>query len=394
MIGLTQALALAAHGLRVAVIDRAAPDDLTNPQNDARVSAINSASWNMFDAIGLAEKLRPHGCEIEKILVNDGLKPGTLDFSTGEDEAPMGIMVENAMLRRLLFEAVQADDRIAMHLSAQVASCDRQEHRVDIMLDNGEQLAAPLLIAADGRGSRMREEAGIIMAHWQYDHNAIVCKIAHEKPHGNTAYELFFPAGPFAILPMLDDVDGRHRSAIVWSVSRKDGPAYANINKRAFVAEMMKKTGGFLGEIELLTDRPTYPLGFHHSSHLTAERLVLIGDAGHGIHPIAGQGLNLGLRDVAALTECLVEGARTGLDLGDPQILARYDRWRSFDNMMVSAATDLLTRLFGLPGATSSAIRRMGIGLIQRIPPLKAQFMAEAKGETGDLPRLLRGELV
>ncbi len=394
MIGLTQALALAAHGLRVAVIDRAAPDDLTNPQNDARVSAINSASWNMFDAIGLAEKLRPHGCEIEKILVNDGLKPGTLDFSTGEDEAPMGIMVENAMLRRLLFEAVEADDRIAMHLSAQVASCDRQEHRVDIMLDNGEQLAAPLLIAADGRGSRMREEAGIIMAHWQYDHNAIVCKIAHEKPHGNTAYELFFPAGPFAILPMLDDVDGRHRSAIVWSVSRKDGPAYANINKRAFVAEMMKKTGGFLGEIELLTDRPTYPLGFHHSSHLTAERLVLIGDAGHGIHPIAGQGLNLGLRDVAALTECLVEGARTGLDLGDPQILARYDRWRSFDNMMVSAATDLLTRLFGLPGATSSAIRRMGIGLIQRIPPLKAQFMAEAKGETGDLPRLLRGELV
>ena len=394
MIGLTQALALAAHGLRVAVIDRAAPDDLTNPQNDARVSAINSASWNMFDAIGLAEKLRPHGCEIEKILVNDGLKPGTLDFSTGEDEAPMGIMVENAMLRRLLFEAVQADDRIAMHLSAQVASCDRQEHRVDIMLDNGEQLAAPLLIAADGRGSRMREEAGIIMAHWQYDHNAIVCKIVHEKPHGNTAYELFFPAGPFAILPMLDDADGRHRSAIVWSVSRKDGPAYANINKRAFVAEMMKKTGGFLGEIELLTDRPTYPLGFHHSSHLTAERLVLIGDAGHGIHPIAGQGLNLGLRDVAALTECLVEGARTGLDLGDPQILARYDRWRSFDNMMVSAATDLLTRLFGLPGATSSAIRRMGIGLIQRIPLLKAQFMAEAKGETGDLPRLLRGELV
>ena len=240
----------------------------------------------------------------------------------------------------------------------------------------------------------MREEAGIIMAHWQYDHSAIVCKIAHEKPHGNTAYELFFPSGPFAILPMLDDADGRHRSAVVWTVSRKDGPAYAKINKRAFVAEMMKKTGGFLGAIELLTERPAYPLGFHHSSHLTAERLVLIGDAGHGIHPIAGQGLNLGLRDVAALTECLVEGARTGLDLGDAQILARYDRWRSLDNMMVSAATDLLTRLFGLPGETSSAIRRMGIGLVQRIPPLKAQFMAEAKGETGDLPKLLRGELV
>ena len=376
MIGLTQALTLAAHGLQVAVIDRADPDDLTNPQNDARVSAINSASWKMFDAIGLAEKLRPEGCDIEKILVNDGLKPGTLDFVPGEGEGPMGIMVENAVLRRLLFEAVQAHEAISLHLSTQVASCERSVHRVDVTLENGEQLSAPLLVAADGRGSRMREEAGIIMAHWQYDHSAIVCKIAHEKPHGNTAYELFFPPGPFALLPMLDDEDGRHRSAVVWTVSRKDGPAFAKINKRAFVAEMGKKTGGFLGAIELLTDRATYPLGFHHSSHLTAQRL------------------NLGLRDVAALTECLVDGARTGLDLGDAQILARYDRWRSLDNMMVSAATDLLTRLFGLPGEASSKIRRMGIGLVQRIPPLKAQFMAEAKGETGDLPKLLRGELV
>jgi 2-octaprenyl-6-methoxyphenol hydroxylase len=394
MIGLTQALTLAAHGLRVAIIDRVEPANLPNPQNDGRVSAINSASWNMFDAIGLAEKLRPHGCDIGKILVNDGLKPGTLDFVPGDDEGPMGIMVENAVLHHLLFQAVQTHANIALHLPAQVISCDRAEHRVDITLDNGKQLSAPLLVAADGRGSRMREEAGIIMAHWQYDHSAIVCKVAHEKPHGNTAYELFFPAGPFAILPMLDDEDGKHRSALVWTVSRKDGPVYAKISKRAFVAEMMKKTGGFLGEMELLTDRQTYPLGFHHCSHLTADRLALIGDAGHGIHPIAGQGLNLGLRDVAALTECLVEGARTGLDLGDLQILTRYDRWRSLDNMMVSASTDLLTRLFGLPGKTSSAIRRMGIGLVQRIPPLKAQFMAEAKGETGDLPKLLRGELV
>ena len=394
MIGLTQALTLAAHGLTVAVIDRADPASLTNPAGDARVSAINSASWNMFDAIGLADQLEPNGCTIDKILVNDGLKPGTLDFVPRDDEGPMGVMVENAILRNLLFDAVQAHDAISLYMPAHVDSCERGEFLVEIDLEDGRQLSAPLLIAADGRGSRMREEAGIIMAHWQYDHNAIVCKVAHEKPHGNTAYELFFPSGPFAILPMLDDEQGRHRSAVVWTVSRRDGPAYAKINKRAFVAEMMKRTGGFLGELELLTDRPTYPLGFHHSSHLTAQRMVLIGDAGHGIHPIAGQGLNLGLRDVAALTECLVDGARTGLDLGDPQILARYDRWRGLDNMMVSAATDILTRLFGLPGETSSAIRRLGIGIVQRIPPLKEQFMAEAKGETGDLPKLLMGELV
>ncbi|WP_430426809.1 UbiH/UbiF/VisC/COQ6 family ubiquinone biosynthesis hydroxylase [Parasphingorhabdus sp.] len=394
MIGLTQALTLAAHGLSVAIIDRADSADLVNPGKDARVSAINSASWNMMEAIGLADQLAPHGCDIDKILVNDGLKPGKLDFTPKDEEGPLGVMVENAILRRVLFEAAQAHDAIALHMSSQVAHCERAEHHVDVTLEDGPILSAALLIAADGRGSRMREEAGIIMAHWQYDHNAIICKVSHERPHGNTAYELFYPSGPFAILPMRDDDNGLHRSAIVWTVSRKDGPALAQINRRAFEAELMKKSGGFLGQIKLITDRATYPLGFHHSSHLTADRLVLIGDAGHGIHPIAGQGLNLGLRDVAALTECLVDGARTGLDLGDAQILARYDRWRSLDNLMVSAATDILTRLFGLPGETSSAIRRMGIGIVQRIPPLKAQFMAEAKGETGDLPKLLMGELV
>lgn len=394
MIGLTQALTLAAHGLQVAIIDRAEPDDLVNPANDARVSAINSASWKMFEAIGLADQLAPHGCDIDRILVNDGLKRGKLDFTPDADDGPLGVMVENAILRQKLFQAVQANNAITLHMPAQVATSERGEHQVALTLDNGTQLTAPLLIAADGRGSRMREEAGIIMAHWQYDHSAIICKISHEKAHGNTAYELFYPSGPFAILPMRDDDQGRHRSAIVWTVSRKDGPAYAKINARAFTAELMKKSGGILGEIELLTDRAAYPLGFHHSSHLTAQRLVLIGDAGHGIHPIAGQGLNLGLRDVAALTECLVDGARSGLDLADAQILARYDRWRSLDNLMVSAATDMLTRLFGLPGNTSSAIRRLGIGIVQRIAPLKAQFMAEAKGETGDLPKLLTGELV
>jgi 2-octaprenyl-6-methoxyphenol hydroxylase len=193
---------------------------------------------------------------------------------------------------------------------------------------------------------------------------------------------------------MGDDDKGRHRSAIVWTVARKDGQALAKINKRAFEAELMKKTGGFLGPMTLQSDRVTYPLGFHHSASLTAERLALVGDAGHGIHPIAGQGLNLGLRDVAALTECVVDGARTGLDLGDAQILARYDRWRGLDNLMMSAATDILTRLFGLPGDASSAIRRFGIGMVQRIPPLKDQFMAEARGESGDLPKLLLGDLV
>ena len=193
LIGLTQALTLAAHGLRVAIIDRAEPADLVNPQNDARVSAINSASWNMFEAIGLADQLRPYGCNIDRILVNDGLKPGKLDFTPDDDE-PLGVMVENAVSRRVLFEAVQAHEAITLYMPTQVDRCDRGEHRVDVTLVDGRMLSAPLLIAADGRGSRMREEAGIIMANWQYDHNRseehtselqsrsdLVCRLLLEK---------------------------------------------------------------------------------------------------------------------------------------------------------------------------------------------------------------------
>ena len=394
LIGLTQALTLAAHGLRVAVIDRADPAILKDLKNDGRVSSINSASWNLLAAIGLAENLEPHGCNIDKILINDGLKPGKLDFIPDGDDGPLGVMVQNGILQRMLFESAAAHDLITLYLPAQVKAADRGKHRVSVLLDSGDQLTVSLLIAANGRGSAMRDDAGIIMTKWEYDHSAVICTVTHEQSHGNTAYEIFYPSGPFAILPMRDDDQGRHRSAIVWSVARKDGPALAKINARAFQAELMKKSGGFLGAMELQSERATYPLGFHYSASLISERLALVGDAGHGIHPIAGQGLNLGLRDVAALTECIVDAARTGLDLGDAQILGRYDRWRGLDNLMMSAATDILTRLFGMPGDTSSAIRRFGINLVQHISPLKAQFMAEARGESGDLPKLLMGDLV
>ena len=394
LIGLTQALTLAAHGLTVALIDRADPAELLKSGFDGRVSAINSASWNMFEAISLSGKLAPHGCDIEQIVINDGLKPGKLDFKPDAEDGPLGVMMENRVLRQVLFEAAQSSDEIDLHMPEQVRDVERGAHLVAVTLENGHLIQAPLLIAADGRGSMMREQAGISMAKWQYDHSAVICTVAHDHRHENTAYEIFYPSGPFAILPMQDDETGQHRSAIVWTVARKDGAAWSKISDRAFEAELLKRTGGFLGDMKLIADRASYPLGFHHSSHMTAARLALVGDAGHGIHPIAGQGLNLGLRDVAALTQCVVAGARTGMELGDAQILARYDRWRSLDNLTVSAATDILTRLFGFPGDTSSAIRRFGIGLVQRIPPLKAQFMAEARGESGDLPALLMGDLV
>lgn len=265
---------------------------------------------------------------------------------------------------------------------------------VQVELDNGNILKADLMIIAEGRQSATREEAGIKIAHWQYAHSAMVGAIFHEKSHNQVAYEIFYPSGPFAVLPMLDGADGRHRSAIVWSVDEADAPGYMKLSPRGYAAELEKAMGGILGAVELAAPLSTYKLGFHHAASITDERLVLIGDSAHGIHPIAGQGLNLGLRDVAALTEVLVDGMRLGLDLGDTQLLDRYSRWRSVDTMLVAVATDSLNRLFSIPGKTASAVRRFGMGLVQRTRPAKAFFMAEARGESGALPRLLQGELV
>jgi 2-octaprenyl-6-methoxyphenol hydroxylase len=251
-------------------------------------------------------------------------------------------------------------------------------------------VGAPLLVAAEGRNSPMREAAGIRVARWKYDHSAIVSTLRHERPHDNVAYEIFYPSGPFALLPMTDD-DGGHRSAIVWSVKADDAPGFLALNDADFAAEAEAAMGGFLGKIGLLAPRSTYPLGFHHAARITDHRLVLVGDAAHGIHPIAGQGVNLGYRDAAALAQVLVEGARLGLDLGDQQLLDRYQRWRSLDTFMVSLATDGLTRIYGIPGKTASKVRRFGMGLINRIGPVKDRLMAEARGTSGDLPLLLRG---
>ena len=255
---------------------------------------------------------------------------------------------------------------------------------------DGRTVHAGLLVGAEGRRSPTREAAGIRIAQWRYDHVAMIASITHEKPHENIAHEIFYPAGPFALLPMLPG----NRCCMVWSVRGEDAAGYLGLPDRAYLAEIQKRMGGVLGEIALASPRSSYPLGFHHSAVITSNRLALVGDAAHGIHPIAGQGLNLGLRDVAALTEVLVEGARLGLDPGDAQLLARYERWRALDGLMVAASTDGFTRLFGLPGRPARAIRRLGMQAVERFSPLKRYFMAEARGESGQLPRLLRGMTV
>jgi len=395
LVGLTLAIALDRHGLSSIVVDPADPERVAAPAYDGRATAVASASWRMLQTIGVGEKLEGEGCPIRTIRVSDGLAPGGLVFDPAEGDPgsgsgagdPLGMMFENRRLRAALRECALAAANVTLLMPARAAEIVRDGASVRVALDDSRLVTAPLLVGAEGRGSPTREAANIPMARWRYDHAAIVVTVTHERSHENVAYEIFYPSGPFAILPMLPG----NRSAIVWSVPAGDAPAVIDLPDRAMAAEIEKRMGGFLGPVAMAGPRWTYPLGFHHAATITAQRLALAGDAAHGIHPIAGQGLNLGFRDAAALAQVLVEGARLGMDLGDGQILSRYERWRSLDTFMVAAATDGLTRLYGVPGRAASAIRRLGMGLVGRIGPLKAQLMAEARGESGDLPLLLRG---
>jgi 2-octaprenyl-6-methoxyphenol hydroxylase len=391
LVGLTLAIALDRHNVTSIVVDPAEPQDQLADRYDGRVTAISSASWRMLEAIGVADRLTGQGCPIERILVSDQLAPGGLSFDPPPDDDPLGRMFENRLLRHALRGVALAAEGVTLLMPARPGEVVRDEAGVRVALEDGRLLAAPLLVGAEGRGSPMREAARIPVARWRYDHVAIVATVAHEKWHENTAYEIFYPDGPFAILPMLADEAGRQRSAIVWTVSAADGPAVADLPDRALAHEVRRMMGGFLGAVELAGPRWSYPLGFHHAARIVDTRLALAGDAAHGIHPIAGQGLNLGFRDAAALAQVLVEGVRIGMDPGDAQLLARYQAWRALDTFSVALATDSLTRIYGVPGRAASAVRRFGMGLIDRIRPLKDRLMAEARGESGDLPLLLRG---
>jgi 2-octaprenyl-6-methoxyphenol hydroxylase len=390
LVGGTLALALAAHGVTSTVVDSADLDATTTAAFDGRASAIASASARMLRTIGVLERIEAEGCPIRAIRVTDGAAAPHLDFDSADtDGEPLGIMFENRLLRGAIIAAMREQSGITLIAPAQIIATNRDAQAARVTLADGRVLAAPLLVAADGRRSKLREAAGIRIAAWRYPSSAVVTMIEHSRPHDNVAFEMFYPTGPFAVLPMQPGT----RSAIVWTVDGDSGAAVAALPDRALAAEVEKRLGGLLGDVRIVAKAASWPLGYHRAETMTAERFALIGDAAHGIHPIAGQGLNMGLRDVAALAEVLADGVRLGLDPGDAQLLARYRRWRALDNLMVGAVTDGLNRLFAVPGRPAAAIRRFGLGAVQRLPRLKKLFMAEARGMTGDLPKLLRGEL-
>ena len=389
LVGLTLAVALDSSGLSAILVDPADPAGRATQAFDGRTSAVSSSSMRMLETIGVTQHLPEAGCPIRTIQVAAGLQPGGLAFEPVDDE-PLGVMHENRHLRQALQTRAEAGENLWLLWKSKAQSVERGTHGVVVSLDDGRKLSAPILAAVDGRHSPTREAAGIPIARWKYDHMAVVSTLRHEQPHGYVAYEIFFTTGPFALLPMTDDAQG-HRSAIVWSVPKDDAAGWMSLTDEQFAGEAQAAMGGFLGKIAMAAPRSTFPLGFHHAARITEDRLALVGDAAHAIHPIAGQGLNLGFRDVAALAQVLVEGARLGLDLGDKQLLDRYQRWRSLDALSVAFATDTLTRVYGIPGKTASAVRRFGMGMIDRLSPIKNRLMSEARGTSGELPLLLRG---
>jgi 2-octaprenyl-6-methoxyphenol hydroxylase len=388
MVGLSLGVALAGAGVAVVVVDAEAPSTFRGQAFDGRVSSIALGSKRMLDGIGVWRRLEGVAEPILEIRVSDGEAPLFLHYDHALiGPEPLGFIVENREIRTALLDAAAECPSLTHLAPAKVARLAPVPGAISATLDDGRTIRAGLAVVAEGRESKLRAAAGIETLSWRYPQVGIVCTVAHERPHRGIAHERFLPAGPFAILPMRGN-----RSSLVWTEREALAPALMALPDAAFRTEMARRFGDFLGSLEVVGPRWSYPLALSHARAYAAERLALIGDAAHAIHPIAGQGFNLGLRDVAALAELIVDQRRLGLDLGANDLLARYERWRRFDSLMLIAVTDGLNRLFSNGLAPVVLARDLGLAAVNQIRPLKRFFMRHAMGTVGDLPRLVKGE--
>lgn len=388
LVGATLAYSLARAGLQVVVLDRGDPQSWLNDSFDGRASAVALASQRYLEAIGLWATMAPQACAIKDIRVSEAHQPFFLHYDHHDlGDEPFGYMVENRHIRMALYSAINDSENVSIVAPVEIATIDRSKSQVMVTLKNKTVYQSPLLIAADGRRSRIRADAGIRVTQWNYKQTGIVCTVQHRKPHHGIAHEHFLPVGPFAILPLVDN-----HSSLVWVESNETAPIIMALDEKEFLGELEKRFGNFLGGLNVVGPRWSFPLSLQHAHRYIDNRLVLIGDAAHGMHPIAGQGLNLGWRGAAALTEVIYDAQKLGLDYGLETILEDYERWRRFDNTLMLGMTDGLNRLFSNDIAPLKFIRDAGLALVNQMPPLKKIFMSSASGLSGDVPKLMRGE--
>ncbi|MEL7091816.1 MAG: FAD-dependent monooxygenase [Pseudomonadota bacterium] len=386
------ALALARGGQRVTVIDASSEKVRRNAAFDGRSYAVALTSCRLLQGLDLWDAVAEHAQPILGIKVSDGRagqgpSPFFMHFDHAEiEEGPMGHMIQDRHLRHALLDAMTQADGIT-HLSGKtVMTQEVAPGAVNVTLDDGAELAASLLVGADGRQSGTATRAGIKRTGWSYGQTALVCAIEHEKPHDGVAHQFFMPPGPLAILPLPGNV-----SSIVWSETAENAARFNAMSDADYLTMLRPRFGDFRGQINLKGKRYTYPLSLSLADGLVADRTALIADAAHGVHPIAGQGLNAGMRDIAALAEVITDAARRGEDIGSAPVLRRYEEWRRFDNAALALATDSFNRLFSNDNPLLRGIRDIGMGVIQSMPKLRRTFIREAAGLTGDIPRLMRG---
>ncbi|CUH69903.1 2-octaprenyl-6-methoxyphenol hydroxylase [Thalassovita autumnalis] len=390
--GPAQALALAQAGFTVTVIDALPRATQQSDNFDGRAYALALASKRLLDRIGIWDHVACIAQPMLDIKVSDGragegpLSPFFLHFDHNElEEGPMGYMLEDRFLRRALADAMTAEPRITVMDGTKVVAQDTGPAGVTLHLDTGATLTGKLLIGADGRKSGTAERAGIKRSGWDYGQTALVCAISHELPNNGVAHQFFMPPGPLAILPLPGNM-----SSIVWSETHENAAAIHGLSDADYMQVLRPRFGDFLGKIELAGQRFTYPLNLTLADRFTAERLVLVGDAAHGMHPIAGQGLNAGLRDIGALTQVLRDAKQRGEDIASELVLDRYQEWRRFDTASLALSTDLTNKLFSNDNPLLRFARDLGMGAVNAMPGLRRGFMREAAGLTGDLPDLMR----
>ena len=389
------ALALAQTGRTVTVIDALSEKIRKNAAFDGRSYALALSSKHLLDAIGVWPNVENHAQPMLEIKVTDGRagegpSPFFMHFDHAEiEEGPMGFMVEDRHLRRAFLDAM-SDDPLITHMSGEtVVAQEIGQNNVVVTLESGKSVAGRILVGSDGRSSGTAQRAGIKRTGWGYGQAALVCAVAHEKPHNGIAHQFFMPPGPLAILPLTGN-----RSSIVWSETDAEAGRINALDDAGYLEALRPRFGSFLGGISLEGKRFTYPLNLTIANRFVGPRLALVGDAAHGMHPIAGQGLNAGLRDVAALAETLTLAARRGEDFGSTLVLERYEQWRRFDTATLVAATDVFNRLFSNDNPILRAGRDIGMGILNTIPSMRRGFIREAAGLTGDIPKLLQGKAI